>query len=103
MVFDFAAKKKFQNLRKRYNKAISKLRSSKKSGIPTKESEEIAGEQSTIVFMRCLDPYIVNRISKKNFEGEDDQDVQSDMENEGIFQSKRVYRRMKKMNYYKII
>ena len=36
--------------------------------------------------MRCLDPYIVNRISKKNFEGEDEQDVQSDMENEGDFQ-----------------
>ena len=33
--------------------------------------------------MRWLDPCIVNRISKKNFEGEDDQDVQSDMENEG--------------------
>ena len=36
--------------------------------------------------MRWLDPYIVNRISKKNFEGEDEQDVQSDMENEGDFQ-----------------
>ena len=35
--------------------------------------------------MRWLDTYIVNRISKKNFEGEDDQDVQSDMENEGAF------------------
>ena len=35
--------------------------------------------------MRWLDTYIVNRISKKNFEGEDDQDVQSDMENEGDF------------------
>ena len=27
----------------------------------------------------------MNRISKKNFEGEDDKDVQSDMENEGDF------------------
>ena len=36
--------------------------------------------------MRWLDPYIVNRISKKNFEGEDEQDVQSNMENEGDFQ-----------------
>ena len=36
--------------------------------------------------MRWLDPYIVNRISKKNFEGEDEQDVQSDMENEGDYQ-----------------
>ena len=36
--------------------------------------------------MRWLDPYIANRISKKNFEGEDEQDVQSDMENEGDFQ-----------------
>ena len=36
--------------------------------------------------MRWLDPYIVNRISKKNFEGEDEQDVQSHMENEGDFQ-----------------
>ena len=35
--------------------------------------------------MRWLDPYIVNRISKKNFEGEDQQDVQSDIENEGDF------------------
>ena len=35
--------------------------------------------------MRWLDPYIVNRISKKNFEGEDQQDVQSDTENEGDF------------------
>ena len=47
----------------------------------TKESEEIAGEQSTIAFMHWLDPYIVNRISKNNFE-EDDPDVQSDMETE---------------------
>ena len=51
----------------------------------TKKSEEIAGEQSTIAFMRWLDPYIVNRISKNNFEGEDDQDVQSDMQNEVDF------------------
>ena len=35
--------------------------------------------------MRWLDPYVVNRISKKNFEGEDDKDVQSDMEIEGDF------------------
>ena len=35
--------------------------------------------------MRWLDTYIVNRTSKKNFEGEDDQDVQSDMENERDF------------------
>ena len=72
-------------MKKRYNKAKSKLRSSKKLGILTKKSEEIAGEQSTIAFMRWLDPYIVNRISKKNFEGEDDQDVQSDLENEEDF------------------
>ena len=72
-------------MRKRYNNAKSKLRSSKKSGISTKESEEIAGEQSTIAFMRWLDPCIVKRISKKNFEGEDDQGVQSDMENKGDF------------------
>ena len=35
--------------------------------------------------MSWLDPYILNRISKKNFKGEDDQDVQSNMENEGDF------------------
>ena len=35
--------------------------------------------------MRCLDPYIVNRISKKNFEGEDHQDIQTDVENEVDF------------------
>ena len=35
--------------------------------------------------MSWLDPYILNRISTKNFEGEDDQDVQSNMENEGDF------------------
>ena len=35
--------------------------------------------------MGWLDPYVVNRISKKNFEGEDDQDVQSDMEYERDF------------------
>ena len=85
MVLDFVAKKKFENLRKRYNKAKSKLRSTKKLGILTKESEEVAGEQSTNAFMRWLDPYIVNRISKKKFEGEYDQDVQSDMENERDF------------------
>ena len=61
------------------------MRSSKKPRISTKESEEIANEQSTIAFMRWLDPYIVNTISKNNFEGEDDQDVQSDIENEGDF------------------
>ena len=85
MVLDFVAKKNFENLRKRYNKAKSKLRSSKKSGISTKESEEIAGERSIIALIRWLDHYIVNRTSKKNFKEEDDQDVQSDMENEGDF------------------
>ena len=35
--------------------------------------------------MRWLDPYTVNRISKKNFEGEDDQDIQIDMDNERHF------------------
>ena len=30
----------------------------------------------------------MNRIFKKNFEGEDDQDVQMDMENEGAFSKK---------------
>ena len=35
--------------------------------------------------MSWLDPYILNRISTKNFEGEDDQDVQSNMENEEDF------------------
>ena len=35
--------------------------------------------------MSWLDRYILNRISTKNFEGEDDQDVQSNMENEGDF------------------
>ena len=57
----------------------------KKSGTSTKESEEIAGEQSAIVFKRWLDPYIVNRTSKKYFEEEDYQDVQIDMKNKGDF------------------
>ena len=35
--------------------------------------------------MSWLDRYILNRISTKNFEEEDDQDVQSNMENEGDF------------------
>ena len=35
--------------------------------------------------MRWLHPYILNRISKKNFEGEDDKYVQSDMYYEGDF------------------
>ena len=35
--------------------------------------------------MRWLDAYIMHRIPKNNFEGEDDQDVQSNMENEGDF------------------
>ena len=35
--------------------------------------------------MCWLVPYIVNRILKKNFEGEDDQDDQNNMENEGDF------------------
>ena len=35
--------------------------------------------------MRWLEPYIVSRISKNNLEAEDDQDVPSDMENEGDF------------------
>ena len=72
-------------MRKQYNKGKSKLRSSKNSEISTKESEEIAGEQSTIAFMRWLDRYIVDRISKKDFEWEDDQDVQRNMENERDF------------------
>ena len=84
MVLDLVAKKKLENLRKRYKKSKIKLRSSKKSGISTKKSEEIAGEQSTITVMHWLDPYIVNRILKNNFE-EDDQDDQNNMENEGDF------------------
>ena len=35
--------------------------------------------------MRLLDPCMVNRTSKKFFEGDNDQDVQSDMENEEDF------------------
>ena len=35
--------------------------------------------------MRFLDPCMVNRTSKKFFEGDNDQDVQSDMENEEDF------------------
>ena len=35
--------------------------------------------------MCWLVPYIVNRILKKNFEGEDDQDDQNNMENEAHF------------------
>ena len=50
-----------------------------------KTTKTIAGEQSSIVFKRWLDPYIVNRILEKYFEGEDDQDVQSDMKNKGDF------------------
>ena len=50
-----------------------------------KTTETIAGEQSSILFKRWLDPYIVNRILEKYFEGEDDQDVQSDMKNKGDF------------------
>ena len=85
LVLHLVAKKKFETMRKRYNKVQSKLRSSKKSGTSTKESEEIAGEQSAIVFKRWLDPYIVNRTSKKYFEEEDYQDVQIDMKNKGDF------------------
>ena len=84
MVLDLVAKKKLENMRKRYKKSKIKLRSSKKSGISTKKSEEIAGEQSTITVMHWLDPYIVNRILKNNFE-EDDQDDQNNMENEVDF------------------
>ena len=50
-----------------------------------KTTKTIAGEQSSIVFKSWLDPYIVNRILEKYFEGEDDQDVQSDMKNKGDF------------------
>ena len=35
--------------------------------------------------MRLLDPCMVNRTSKNFFEGDNDQDVQSDMENEEDF------------------
>ena len=72
-------KKKFENLRKLDYKAKGKIKSSKKSGISTKESQDIAGDQSSITFMRCLDPFIASRISKKNFsEGTDDPRDQAD-------------------------
>ena len=42
-------------------------KSFKKSGISTKESQIIAGDQSSISFMLWLDPFIVSRLSKNNF------------------------------------
>ena len=96
LVLHLVAKKKFENLRKRCNKAQSKLRFSKRSGILTKESEEIAGEQSSIVFKRWLDPSIVNRILEMYFEGEDDQDAQSDMKNKGDFPGQEDLQKNKK-------
>ena len=47
-------------------------RKDKRTGISTKESQEIAGDQSSITFMRSLDPFLVSGISKKNFNEETD-------------------------------
>ena len=59
--------RKFENFRRRYNKAKGKVKTSKKSGFFTKKSLEIAADQSSVNFMRWLDPFIVSRTSNKKF------------------------------------
>lgn len=66
-VFGKCCQKKFENLRKWCSKEKEKIKASKTTGISTKESQEIAGDQSSITFMLWLDPFIVSRLSKNNF------------------------------------
>ena len=61
------AKKIFDNIRKRFNKARNRIKTSSKSGISTKESKDIADIPTGYKFLQWLTPYINPRKTKNNF------------------------------------
>ena len=79
------AKKIFDNIRKRFNKARNRIKASSKSGISTNESKDIADIPTGYEFLQWLTPYINPRKTKNNFvvtEGARSQDFRGSSEEE---------------------
>ena len=60
------AKKTFENIRKRFNKARNKMIKAKKSGTSTQETMEAAGDVNGYEYLMWLVPFIAVRKTKSN-------------------------------------
>ena len=60
------AKKTFENIRKRFNKARNKMIKAKKSGTSTQEAMEAAGDVDGYEYLVWLVPFIAVRKTKSN-------------------------------------
>ena len=60
------AKKTFENIRKRFNKARNKMIKAKKSGTSTQEAMEAAGDVDVYEYVMWLAPFIAVRKTKSN-------------------------------------
>ena len=86
------AKKTFENIRKRFNKARNKMIKAKKSGTSTQEAMEAAGDVDGYEYLMWLVPFIAVRKTKSNItsinsstenEARDLEDELEDDEDEG--------------------
>lgn len=68
------AKKNFENIRKRFNKARNKVKKAKVSGCSTKESKDMAGNLDGFEFLSWLVPFITPRRTKSNIQIEQNQE-----------------------------
>ena len=87
-VLEDVAKKTFENIRKRLNKARNKMIKAKKSGTSTQEAIEAAGDVDGYEYLMWLVPFIAVRKTKSNitsinFSARDLEDELEDDEDEG--------------------
>ena len=87
-VLEDVAKKTFENIRKRLNKARNKVIKAKKSGTSTQEAFEAAGDVDGYEYLMWLVPFIAVRKTKSNitsinFSARDLKDEFEDDEDEG--------------------
>ena len=73
------AKKTFENIRKRFNKARNKMIKAKKSGTSTQEAMEAAGDVDGYEYLMWLVPFIAVRKTKSNITS-----INSSTENEPL-------------------
>ena len=87
-VLEDVAKKTFEIIRKRFNKARNKMIKAKKSGTSTQEAMEAAGDVDGYEYLMWLVPFIAVRKTKSNitsinFSARDLEDELEDDEDEG--------------------
>ena len=81
------AKKTFENIRKRFNKARNKMMKAKKSGTSTQEAMEAAGDVNGCEYLMWLVPYIAVRKTKSNITS-----INSSTENEPLSKAKKRHK-----------